>query len=132
MPMGFSRRTGRDEILFQDPSIGTDCIYLPRNKLPACHQRVLHSRLDSSAARNLHANNCHALDIIIADDLRELLGIVYGIQLRTSDQCQMSVNEIVVEVSVCVSGAIRGNEKLRTVKVRGADRDELDLNRPLG
>jgi len=43
----------------------------------------------------------------------------------------MSVNEIVVEVSVCVSGAIRGNEKLRTVKVRGADRDEFDLNRPL-
>lgn len=84
MPMGFSRRTGRDEILFQDPSIGTDCIYLPRNKLPACHQRVLHSRLDSSAARNLHANNCHALDIIIADDLCKLLGIVYGIQLRTS------------------------------------------------
>lgn len=39
-------------------------------------------------------------DIIIADDLRELLGIVYGIQLRTSDQCHMSVNEIVVEVSV--------------------------------
>ena len=44
----------------------------------------------------------------------------------------MSVNEIVVEVSVCVSSTIRGNEKLCTVKVRGADRDELDLNRPLG
>ncbi len=122
-----------DEIqLLQDPSIGPDRVDLPRNELPARHQGVLHSRLDPAAARDLHADNGHALDLVVADDLGELLGVVHGIQLRTSDECHMSVDEIVVEVSVCVGGAVRGNEELRTVKVRGADRGELDLDRPLG
>ena len=34
----------------------------------------------------------------------------------------MTVDEIVVEISVCVGSAVCGNEELRTVKIRGADR----------
>ena len=44
----------------------------------------------------------------------------------------MTVDEIVVEISVCVGSAVCGNEELRTVKIRGADRGKLNLDRPLG
>ena len=37
----------------------------------------------------------------------------------------MTVDEIVVEISVCVGSAVCGNEELRTVKIRGADRGIL-------
>ena len=44
----------------------------------------------------------------------------------------MTVDEIVVEISVCVGSAVCGNEELRTVKIRGVYRHQLDLHRPLG
>ena len=40
---------------------------------------------------------------------------------KRQDECYMTVDEIVVEISVCVGSAVCGNEELRTVKIRGAD-----------
>ncbi len=59
----------------------------------------------------------HALNIVLADDLCKLLAVVYRIQFWTSDQGNLSLNEILVEICIGVGSTICCNEKVCSVKV---------------
>ena len=55
------------------PSIERDCHDLPRDELAARLQRLLLGPFKTAAARNLHADDGHGLDVVLADDLSLLL-----------------------------------------------------------
>ena len=46
---------------------------------------LLRGQFKTSATRNLHADDGHGLDVVLADDLRQLLRVVHGIELGASD-----------------------------------------------
>ena len=41
-----------------------------------CLQGIFYGVLDTAAARNLHADNGHAFDIVVTDDFGQLFGVV--------------------------------------------------------
>ena len=59
----------------QNFSVNGDGDHLPRNELSAGLQRLFRCHLQAAAAGHLHAEDGHALDIVIAQDLGELFEI---------------------------------------------------------
>ena len=49
------------------PPVERESDNLPRDELAACLQRLFRGQLKTSAARNLHADDCHGLDGVLAD-----------------------------------------------------------------
>ena len=85
-----------------------------------------------AAAGDLHPHDGHALDVVAADDLRQLLGVIHAVQLRAAHQRDMPLDEPLMEGGVGVGRAVGSNEQLGPVKIRRPHRDQLDLHRPLG
>ena len=108
--------------LVQDSSINRNRRHLPRNEFSACLQGFFHGVLDTAAARNLHADNGHAFDVVAADDFGQLFGVVDAVKLWTSDQSYFTMNKVLMEAAVCVSGTVGSDQKFGTVEIRGADR----------
>ena len=73
-----------------------------------------------------------APDVVAADDLRQLFGIVHAVQLGTAHQRDVSLDEPLVEGGVSVGGAVGGDEQPRPVEIGRIHRHQLDLHRPLG
>ena len=115
----------------QNSSIRGNGIHLPWKEFSACFHGIYGSLLDSAAAGDFHAHDGHALNIVLADDLCKLLAVVYRIQFWTSDQGNLSLNEILVEICIGVGSTICCNEKVCSVKVRRIYRYKLNLYRPL-
>lgn len=74
--------------------------------------------LDTAAARNLHADNGHALDVVAADDFGQLFGVVDAVKLWTSDQSYFTMDKVLMEAAVCVSGTVGSDQKFGTVEIR--------------
>ena len=70
--------------------------------------------LDTAAARNLHADNGHALDVVAADDFGQLFGVVDAVKLWTSDQSYFTMDKVLMEAAVCVSGTVGSDQKFGT------------------
>ena len=87
--------------------------------------------LPSGLMRDFHADDGDVLNIVLADDFGQLLGIVDVIELGTADEGDMAFDEIVVEAGIGIGCAVGGNQELSTVKVRCMGRNELELDRPL-
>ena len=108
--------------LVQDSSINRNRRHLPRNEFSTVLERTNGSVLQSAAARNLHADNGHAFDIVVTDDFGQLFGVVDAVKLWTSDQSYFTMDKVLMEAAVCVSGTVGSDQKFGTVEIRGADR----------
>ena len=76
---------------------------------------------DAAAARNVHADNGHALEVVVSDDFGQLFGVVDAVELRTSDQGYFTTDKVLMEAAVCVSGTVGSDQKFGTVEIRGVD-----------
>ena len=108
--------------LVQDSSINRNRCHLPRNEFSTCLQGIFYGVLDTAAARNLHADNGHALDVVAADDFGQLFGVVDAVKLWTSAQSYFTMDKVLMEAAVCVSGTVGSDQKFGIVEIRGADR----------
>lgn len=72
----------------------------------------------AAAAGHFHAHDGKALDGVLAQDLGQLLRVIHGVQLGTTDKGDPPADEILMEACVGVSGTVRGDEKMSLVKKR--------------
>ena len=78
----------------QDSSVGGDGHHLPRNKFSALLQCCLCGVFQPAAAGDLHPHDGHALDVVAADDLRQLLGVIHAVQLRAAKEMGYSFIQV--------------------------------------
>ena len=64
-------------------------------------------------------------------NLRELVGIVHGVQLGAAYQRDAALDEILMEIGIGVGRAVGGDQKLRPVEPWRVHGRKLDLHRPL-
>ena len=100
-------------------------------QLSAVFERLLRGSLQAAAARYFHTDDGDALDVVIADDLGQLVGVVDHIELRAADQGDLALHEFLVHIGVGVGGAVSGNQQLCAVIERSDRRQQFDLARPL-
>ena len=112
-------------------SVGTNGDRLPRDPLAACGKGALHSVLKPAAAGHLHAEDGDAPHVIVGKELRELIGVIPFVKLGATDEGNAPLHKVPMDVTVGISGAVGGNEKLGTVKVGRVYGNQLDLARPL-
>jgi hypothetical protein len=87
----------------------------------------------SKAAGNFHKKNRHTLDRIDFENPGQFLPVGLDIiQLRTSHYDSFSFQKITMKVGISKGDAIRDDEQVRVLKVRGSDRNKFPLNGPLG
>jgi hypothetical protein len=77
----------------QYASVGGDGHDLPWDELAAALQRGFRGVLKSAAAGDLHADYGDALYVVVAYYVRELFGIINGIELRAADERYMAFDE---------------------------------------
>ena len=65
--------------------------------------------LQTAAAGHLHADKGNALNPVVPYDLRQLFAVIYLIKLGTTHKNDLSLQELLMEISVSVSAAIRCN-----------------------
>ena len=58
---------------------------LPGDEFAGSLQRFFRSHFESAAARDLHAHDGDGLDVVLAQDLRQLLRVVHGVKLGASE-----------------------------------------------
>ena len=104
---------------------------LPGDELAGSLQRFFRSHFESAAAWNLHAHDGDGLDVVLAQDFRQLLRVVHGIELRTADDRHLTAHELLMEVRVGVGRAVGGDEQLRALEERRAHRNKPYLAGPL-
>ena len=68
---------------------------------------------------------------LLLNNLGKLFAVIHIVQLRAADQGHLALQKFLMEVCVSVSGTVCGNEQACIVKVRRADRSQLDLYRPV-
>ena len=71
-------------LLLHQPAVHRHGDHLPRDELPALLECLFRRQLQPAAAGHLHADDGDALDVVAADDLRQLFGIVHAVQLGTA------------------------------------------------
>ena len=76
------------ERLIQELSVNRDGHNLPRNEFSTVLERTNGSVLQSAAARNLHADDGHTLDLVALNNLGKLFAVIHIVQLRAADQWQ--------------------------------------------
>ena len=117
--------------LVQNPAVPGDRYDLPRDEFAAASERVLCRSLESAAAGNFHADDGHALDVIIPDDLCQFVRIVHCIQLRAADDRDFAAHKFLMHVGVSVSRTVGSDQQLCSVKEGSLRRNQLDLAGPL-
>ena len=105
---------------------------LPGDELAGFLQRLLRGHLKPAAARNLHAHDGDGLDVVLAQDLRQLLRVVHGVKLGASDNRNLAAHEFLMEVRVGIGRAVSRDEQFRSLEIRCLDRYKANLARPLG
>ena len=121
----------RSASLVQNTAVAGNGDDSPRNKFSARFKRVYRSVFDAAAAGYFHADDGEAFDIVFADNRSKLFRVVAFVEFRTADERRFAFDKIVVKISVCVSGTVRRDQKMRAVEIRSAERGEFDLYRPL-
>ena len=119
------------ESVFQDPAINTDSYYLPGDEAFAGLQGFGGSLFQSAAAGDLHAHDSKTFDIVLSQNLGQLFSIVYSVQLGTADEGDPSPDEVLMKAGISISAAVRRDQEMRLIKIRGSKRRQFNLHRPL-
>ena len=109
-------------LFFHQPAVHRDGDHLPRNELPALLECLFRRHLQPAVAGYLHADDGDALDVILPDDFGQLFGVVDAVKLWTSAQSYFTMDKVLMEAAVCVSGTVGSDQKFGIVEIRGADR----------
>ena len=72
-----------------------------------------------------------AFDVVFAEDLRQLIGVVALVELGAADEHDAVFHEPPVEISMGKGGAVGRDEQMRAVKIGRVHRYQLQLYRPL-
>ena len=83
-----------------NPAVRGDGHHLPGDLFPAGQQGPLGGVLDAAAARNLHADDGQALNVVVCQDLGELLAVVPRVQLGAADEGYPAPDKVLVEIAV--------------------------------
>ena len=102
-----------------------------RDVLAGGGYRTLCGKLKTAAAGHLHPHERYAAHVVCVQYLAELFGVIDGVELGTAYEQRSAVYEILVEAAVGVGGAVRCNEKMRTVEVFGLHGGQLELHGPV-
>ena len=105
--------------LVNDTSVRGDCNDLPGNEFAAYLKRVFGRSLESPAAGHLHSHDGNALDIVVADNCRQLLGVVHSVQLWASDQGDLTPHKVLMHIGVGIGRAVCSDQQLCAFKERG-------------
>ena len=117
--------------LLQNITLSGNRHHLPRDEFSALLQSFLYGKFDTAAAGNFHSHHGNRADIVLLQNLGQFDGIVHTIQFWTADQRDVTADEVLMEIGVSVSGAVRCNQQPCTVKPGRANGSKLDLYRPL-
>jgi len=117
--------------VFEDAAIGRDGHDLPGDHLAALLQGFLGGEVETATARNFHADDGDAADVILAENLRQFFGVIPCVELGTADHGDFALDEFLVEIGPGVSGAIGSDQELGALVKWSLDREQLDLDRPL-
>ena len=93
--------------LIQNFTIDGDGDHLPRNELSAGLKRLFRRHLQAAAAGHLHAEDGHALDVVIANNLGQLFAVIHSIQLRAADESHLAAHKLLMEIGVGIGRAVR-------------------------
>ena len=74
--------------------------------------------LQASAARNLHADDGYAFDIVVANDSRQLLTVVHRVQFGAADDRDLALHEILMHIGIGIGGAICRDQELCAIEER--------------
>ena len=117
--------------LIQDAAIKRERDNLPRDELPRRTQSLDGHALQTATARDLHARDGDALDIVARNDLGQLLGVIGAIKFRTADKANFVADEIGMEVAVRKCAAVGSDKQIGALDIRGLCRSQLNLHRPI-
>ena len=92
---------------------------------------MLRGSLQATAARHFHSHDGNALDVVVANDLGQLVGVVYHIKLGATDKCDFALHKVLVHIGVSVGGTVGGDQQLCAVIKRCDCGQKFYLNRPL-
>lgn len=87
-----------------------------------------HRAGETAAAGNGHTGYSDTANRIPAENFGKLQGVIDRVQLRTADQRYFAADEILMEVSVGISGAVGGNQEISVVKKRIVYGTQLNLD----
>ena len=97
---------------------------------PQCILCRLHQ---AEATGNFHEGQGDALDGIRSEDFRQFVPVVFNVvQFGAADDHRFPPEKILVQVRVGERNAIGHDEEIRILKIGGVDRDEIELDRPMG
>ena len=91
----------------QNGSVTGDRHDLPGEQLAAGLDRLLRRVLQAAAAGHLHPQDGHALDVVVANDRRQLFAVVDGVQLRSADDRCLAAHEVFMDRRIGVCRAVR-------------------------
>ena len=115
-----------------DFSIGTDGDDVEGDVFTAAGKGSAHGMAKTPAAGYGHPCHGDALDVIVLQNLRELLGIVCGIQLGAADEGGSAVDEVPVEAAIAIGGAVCGNQQVSALQSRRDHGGQPQLHREIG
>ena len=116
-----------------DISPDPDFDLLQRNVLPGGFESLLDRPYQSETARNFHKGKGDAPDRVRPEDLGQFLGVELNIiKLGTAYNHCFSFQKIVVKIGVCEWNAVGCYQKVGILEIGRVDRDQLQLNRPVG
>lgn len=107
-----------------DPDLKGDVLATLCKSFAGCH-------FQAAAAGDFHADQGDVLDGVLAQDFRQLFGVVNVIEFRAADESDAPFDEIFVETGVSIGSAVGCDEKAGAVEVWRMWRDQFDLYRPL-
>ena len=119
-------------LILQDFSVGGYGENLPRDKFAAVFQCCCCGFFQPAAAGDFHPHNGYASNAVAADNFGELFCVVGIVQFGAADEGHSVFDKAIVEIAVCVCGAIRCNKQFCIGKIGGIDGYQFNLHRPLG
>ena len=103
-----------------------------RNILTAVFDGGFDCIAEAAAAGYSHPCDGDGADIVVLENFSQLLRIVHSIQLGAADHSHLILHEIVVEIAVGISSAIRSDQQICAIEIGGTQRQQLDLHREVG
>jgi len=97
---------------------------------PQCILCRLHQ---PEATGNFHEGQGDALDGIRSEDFRQFVPVVFNVvQFGAADDHRFPPEKILVQGRVGERNAIGHDKEIRILEIGGVDRDECELDRPMG
>ena len=109
-----------------------DGAHLPGHILTALLHGPTGSHLQPAAAGHLHPQHRYGANAVVPKDLRQLSGIIHSVQLGAADEAYPPGQKPAMKIGIGKRRAVRRDQQLRPVKIRGPGGNQLDLYRPVG